>query len=348
VFILTLLQMKKSEKSMTAILASAMAEGPIDYARYIETVLYTPEVGYYTRARERVGRNQQSDFYTAESLGSVFAECVIAAACNLLGKECTPADFSFIEIAAEPGCGLLQSVTHPFKDSRILRQGEALQVSGQSVVFANEWLDALPFHRLCFYQGHWRECGVAITQDGELRECFLPEPSPAVKAIHGRLPEEAQEGYRLDLPLAAEAALRALLEQGWTGVLMLFDYGQRWDALLHDLPQGTARTYYRHTQGSDLLATPGERDITCDVIWDPLQAISHDTGFSAVSVQRQESFFMHHAQEPIARIMQAQVGQFSPQRQTLMELLHPGNLGHRFQVLNGQRLQTKEPIAKIH
>jgi SAM-dependent MidA family methyltransferase len=345
VFILTLLQMKKSEKSIQAILASAMAKGPIDYARYIEAVLYTPDIGYYTRLRERVGRNQNSDFYTAESLGPVFAECVIAAACNLLGKECSPADFSFVEIAAEPGLGLLQSVPHPFKDNRILRQGEPLQVAGQAVVFANEWLDALPFHRLCFHQGEWRECGVAMTQNCHLRECFLPAMSPQVKAIHERLPSESEEGYRLDLPLAAEAALRALLAQNWTGVLMLFDYGQRWDALLHDLPQGTARTYYRHKQGGNLLTTPGERDITCDIIWDPLESISKEAGFAAVDVRRQESFFMHHAQEPIARIMQARAGQFSPQRQTLLELLHPGNLGHRFQVLSGKRLQAKASSA---
>ena len=337
--------MKKSEKSIEAILTSAMAEGPINYARYIEIVLYTPDIGYYTRLGERVGRNQQSDFYTSESLGPVFAECVIAAACNLLGKECSPADYCFVEIAAEPDRGLLQSVPNPFKDNRIVRQGEPLQVAGQSVVFANEWLDALPFHRLCFHQRQWRECGVAMAQNGDLRECFLPALSPEVKAIHERLPCESEEGYRLDLPLAAEAALRALLLQNWTGVLMLFDYGQRWDALLHDLPQGTARTYYRHKQGGNLLTTPGERDITCDIIWDPLEFISKEAGFTSVGVQRQESFFMHHSQEPIARIMQAQAGQFSPLRQTLMELLHPGNLGHRFQVLSGRRLQTQGPIA---
>ncbi len=323
-----------------------MAEGPINYARYIEIVLYSPDIAYYTSLRDRVGRNQQSDFYTAESLGPVFAECVIAAACNLLGGECLPAHFSFVEIAAEPDAGLLQSVPHPFKDHYILRQGETLQVSGQSVVFANEWLDALPFHRLCFHQGQWRECGVSITQYGELHECFLPEISPEVKAIHERLPSESEEGYRLDLPLAAEAYLRALLAHNWTGVLMLFDYGQRWDALLHDLPQGTARTYYRHKQGDNLLTNPGERDITCDIIWDPLEVISKEAGFADVCVQRQESFLMHHAQEPIARIMQAHAGQFSPQRQTLMELLHPGNLGHRFQVLSGKRLQAADSATK--
>jgi SAM-dependent MidA family methyltransferase len=329
--------MKMSENKMTAILKSTLSDGPIDYARYMQMALYTPEIGYYTQNRQRVGRNQQSDFYTSESLGDVFAECVIAAAAHLIGNDSSLADFTFVEIAAEPNHGLLQSVAHPFKCNRILRLDETLQITGKTVVFANEWLDALPFHRLCFYQGFWRECGVTLDQNDNLHECFLPMLTPAVQAAYDRLPNSATEGYRIDLPLSAETALQSLLNQDWIGALMLFDYGQRWDAVLNDLPQGTARTYHQHRQGNDLLATPGQRDITCDIIWDPLEMIAAEAGFTSVCVQRQESFFMHHAQAVIARIIETQAGNFSHQKHTLMELLHPGNLGHRFQVLSAKR-----------
>lgn len=322
---------------MTDALRERLADGPVDYSRYIDAVLYTPEIGYYKRQGERVGRSQNTDFYTAESLGPVFAQCVIAATRSLLGEQADLAAYDFVEIAAEPERGLLIDEEHPFKTYRALRQGDALTVSGQAIVFANEWLDALPFHRLCYHHGSWKECGVAINSDGVLSECFLPELSAEVAAIQDRLPASADEGFRIDLPLAAESALAALLSQSWTGVLVLFDYGKRWETLIHEYPQGTARTYQQHTQGNDLLADPGQRDITCDVIWDPLEAICRARGFESVCVQRQESFFMHHAQQALATIMQQQAGKFSPLKQTLMELLHPGNLGHRFQVLSGIR-----------
>jgi SAM-dependent MidA family methyltransferase len=37
-------------------------------------------------------------------------------------------------------------------------------------------------------------------------------------------------------------------------------------------------------------------------------------------------------------IVRAKAGQFSADRQTLMELIHPANMGQRFQVLWGLRM----------
>ncbi|MFP4542517.1 MAG: hypothetical protein ACLFR7_12900, partial [Opitutales bacterium] len=80
---------------------------------FVEAALYAPRVGYYRRARERVGYRAQSDFYTAESLGGVFAELVVAAVEALLPAPA--AGYSFIELGAEAGGGLLAGVEHPFR-----------------------------------------------------------------------------------------------------------------------------------------------------------------------------------------------------------------------------------------
>ncbi|MEC9227874.1 MAG: hypothetical protein VYA21_03525, partial [Verrucomicrobiota bacterium] len=55
------------------------ADGPISYCDFINEVLYTKDYGYYTSERKRIGRTTQRDFYTAESLGPVFAELVVTS-----------------------------------------------------------------------------------------------------------------------------------------------------------------------------------------------------------------------------------------------------------------------------
>jgi len=44
--------------------------GPIPFSRYMELCLYEPELGYYSRARERFGK--AGDFYTASDVHAVF------------------------------------------------------------------------------------------------------------------------------------------------------------------------------------------------------------------------------------------------------------------------------------
>ena len=307
-------------------------DGPISYRDYIEIALYSEGFGYYKRDRARVGRSADRDFYTAESLGKVFAKLVTAAAEDLLPEGITEKS-TFIEIAAEPGRSLLDNLdTHPFAESQVLRLGDPIQANGPVVLFANEWLDALPFHRLVFQNGKWHERAVIFDGDG-LAEVLLDDLSAPVAAAQGRLPEDIEESYQLDLPLEAEAALQRLIAQNWTGAILLFDYGKTWEALIQDCPSGTARTYFRHEQGHDLLETPGERDITCDVCWTPLLSQLEASGFESCTLESQESFLVKRAARGAESIITGTAGHFSADRQTLMELIHPANMGQRFQVL---------------
>jgi SAM-dependent MidA family methyltransferase len=325
--------MNGAEKTLWDQLQASCANGPISYRDYINLVLYADNCGYYTRDRDRVGRSPERDFYTAESLGKVFAQLVITAAHDLLG-ETTAAQSTFIEIAAEPGAELVSRIeSHPFADSRVIRQGDAICADGPVVIFANEWLDALPFHRLIFRDGQWYERGVRLNAEHALEDVLLDHFTPEVAAIRNRLPVQALEGYELDLPLQAEAAIADLLAQDWTGILLLFDYGKTWSALSSDCPAGTARTYYQHTQANDLLDQPGKKDITCDVCWDPLADLLSKKGLQSVTLETQESFLVQRAQRAAESIVSDTAGMFSPDRQTLMELIHPAHMGRRFQVL---------------
>lgn len=330
--------MKGVDKSLKSLLVAACSEQPISYRDYIDTVLYTPELGYYTRPKERVGRHSQQDFYTAESLGKVFAQCVVTAAADLIGPE-EAAKSTFIEIAAEPENSLMDHLPeHPFAGSQVIRQGDPIEASGPVILFANEWLDALPFHRVVFKDQRWHERGVQFNaESGALEEVLLDQLSAPVQAIAERLPTEIEDGYELDLPLAAEAALEALLTQPWQGLILLFDYGKTWTSLCQDSPSGTARTFHKHQRGNDVLDLPGEKDITCDICWDWHKDQLEANGFQSIHLESQESFIVQRAARAAEAIVSQNIGGFSPEYQTLKELIHPSHMGQRFQALWGIR-----------
>ena len=307
--------------------------GRLSYRDYIDVVLYTPGIGYYRRDTTRVGRNRSADFYTAESLGSVFRRLILSAAETLTSKEFLR-KATFVEIGAEPEAGLLEGFPgHPFSQTKIIRPVDSLTIEGPAILFANEWLDALPFHRIIFTGNYWQERGVHLSPDGRLSDILLPSFSEPVAQIVDRLPKTAPEGYQLDLPLAAEAALKDLMNAPWDGLVLLFDYGRTWKALTQDFPEGTARTYSRHKQGNDLLTDPGMIDITCDVDWTHLQRCVQAADCSRVELENQETFFIRRAESAAKAIIEEGAGIFSKERQTLLELTHPAQMGQKFQVL---------------
>ena len=319
--------------------ARAGAGGALSFRDFMAEALYAPGLGYYAQADlPRVGRRPGSDFYTSSSLGGgIFGRLLRAAAADLLAPE-SPEKFAFVEIAAEPGMGVFGEGAGPFARVETKRLGETLTPPPRAAVFANEWLDAQPFHRFVFRRGTWRELGVSVEGDN-LAEIELPEISPAAKSFAESLPEIAPEDYHLDISLDAENVLRELAAAPWVGGLILADYGYDWANLITERPAGTARAYHRHEVSGDLLARPGEQDLTCHVCWDRLENVLREYGFSEVRVERQEAFFVRHAAKEIETMLAAEAGQFSPARQTLLELLHPAHLGQKFQILSARRIK---------
>jgi SAM-dependent MidA family methyltransferase len=317
--------------------ARAGSGGVLNFRDFVEAALYAPEFGYYVRTDiQRVGRQTDRDFYTASSLGGgIFGRLLRTAAANLLHAE-EPNEYTLVEIAAETAAGVFGHDSTPFARVETRRLGDALTPPSHAVIFANEWLDAQPFHRFVFRRGAWRELGVCI-HDEALEEVELPEFSPAALTLRDILPPDATDNYHLDFSLDAEKLLRELAAAPWCGCLMLADYGYDWEELVQHRPAGTARAYSRHEVSGDLLARPGEQDLTCHVCWDRLEAVLFQAGFKDVRVERQEAFFMRHSAVEIEQILSENPGQFSPARQTLLELLHPAHLGQKFQILSAHR-----------
>ena len=132
----------------------------VPFARFMELAMYHPQVGYYTSARRRVGRDKAADFFTATTFNPIFGELVVAATIALLAPA-RPAEFIFVEIGAEPGGGALRDIAHPFAGYRMITYGQPFELPPRAVVFSNELFDAQPFHRVVRRGQAWCELGVA-------------------------------------------------------------------------------------------------------------------------------------------------------------------------------------------
>jgi SAM-dependent MidA family methyltransferase len=314
----------------------------MSFARFMDLALYHPGVGYYARPGRRIERAPDADFFTATSLGPVFGELVVAACIDLLGPQ-PPGAYTLVEIGTEPDSpgsaapgGVLAGVSHPFSGAVSIPLGQALVFPPRSLVFSNELFDAQPFHRLVREADRWRETGVALHQ-ATFEEVLLPEFSPEVRAAEARLPSVAPDGYRIDLPLAAARLAVQIAEQPWSGLFVAFDYGKSWRELTEDTPGGTLRAYFRHRQSNDLLARAGGQDLTGHICWNWIADALVEHGFTAPVLESQEAFFVRHAAPALSRLTAAEAGRFSARKLGVMQLLHPANMGRKFQVLHALR-----------
>jgi SAM-dependent MidA family methyltransferase len=305
----------------------------MSFAEFMRLALYDPTVGYYRTPRKRVGREAGTDFYTATSSGPVFGELVAAACTKLLGDR-DPRQFTFVEIGAETAKGVLAGVDHPFSNAHTFQIGQPLILSGNCVVFSNELFDAQPFARFHFRNGKWHELGVALDGDSFV-EVDLTARETADH--HISLPPTAASGYIIDAPTEAAVLAESIAAQPWHGLFVAFDYGKSWRELIEATPLGTARAYFRHTQNSDLLANPGQQDLTCHVCWDWLVDALARHGFLTPSVESQEAFLIRHAERYIAPAIAADADRFTPRKQSLLQLLHGSHMGLKFQVLHALR-----------
>ncbi len=309
-------------------------EGTLRFDRFMNLALYDPLAGYYRRDRPRVGRSAGSDFYTATSLGSIFGELVAAACAHLLtAAGLDPASHTFVELGAEPSGGVLSGgAAHPFGAVKNIRVGEPIALAGPCVVFSNELFDAQPVRRFIHRAAAWHELGVTLAADSLHEHDFGPLGSKDDAFAFLPPSDTTPEGYQFDAPLAAATLTTDIARQPWHGLFVAFDYGKSYSALAHETPQGTARAYHLQTQHNDLLAHPGEQDLTAHVCWDWLAAALSDAACREVGVVSQESFFVHHAGPWIAACLAREISASSPRKRALMHLLHPAQMGQKFQV----------------
>src|SRR5262245_53339269 len=214
------------------------------------------------------------------------------------------------------------------------------------VIFSNELLDAMPVHRLGWdpRKGKWFEWGVAL--DGERfvwQKCSIsPEQASAfLEHAHFDFPPELTvalpTGYAIEVSPAAAKWWTQAARTLRCGKLLAIDFGFTSEELMkrHN-EQGTLRAYRRHQASSDLLANPGEQDLTADVNFTQLQHVGERLGLSTEGLLSQEQFLTRIAQRIWKK--ESSFGEWtSKQVRQFQTLTHPEHLGRSFRVLIQER-----------
>ena len=213
------------------------------------------------------------------------------------------------------------------------------------VIFSNELLDAFPAERVSWDADakQWFAWGVTL-EKGELSWCRLPNPQAASverwnRTFSPALTAHLPDGFTTELNPDAiqwwhQAASR--LKQGH---LITIDYGLREEEFFAPhRHQGTLRAYCQQRQSSDLLARPGDQDLTAHVNFSQIERAGWEEGLKTVSLLSQETFLTQIIKTTMERRPQSPL--LHPNHvKAFKTLVHPSHFGRAFSVL----VQEKDP-----
>jgi SAM-dependent MidA family methyltransferase len=246
----------------------------------MEVALYHPDFGYYRRPRDPFGR--EGDYFTAEQIQPVFGILIAARIRQLREELGNPPDFAVVELGA--GRAEMAEAFAGFPYFPVDVAAGELPARFSGVVFSNEFFDALPvdaavrrgdtFHEM---QIDWRE------------ERFVWAEGPPLAGPSAEYAERylatVEDGSWAEIDLEALRWIERIAARLDRGYVFTIDYGYTTRELARH-PRGTLMSYLRHAAIEDILADPGDRDITAHVPFTALQHHGARHGLETVRFER--------------------------------------------------------------
>jgi SAM-dependent MidA family methyltransferase len=301
----------------------------ITFERFMELALYHPQHGYYTVGRERIGK--AGDYFTSVSAGPLLGKLLARQFLKWRGELGNPPEFEVVEFGGHRG-QLRTDVLAVATDLRyrVVEVCDPLPDSIVGCVFSNEFLDALPVHRVQVKNETWRE--VYVTSDFD--ETLGPLSTPRLTEHLRFLPGHLMEGYRTEVNLHALDWLEEIARRFKRGFVLTIDYGYEWDEFFAPHHRdGTLLCYHRHTKNDNPYQHIGEQDITAHVEFTSLIERGQKLGLEPVLFTDQLHFLLQIGESEISEIVERTAGQISKERQAVHQLLHPELMGRTFKVL---------------
>ena len=201
----------------------------------------------------------------------------------------------------------------------------------RGVIFSNELLDALPVHPFAWNAAahHWEEMAVTF-RGNQFVWTRLTQPNPSHPQLPAALLDVLPDGYVVELCPAATSWWREAVAALVSGKLMTIDYGGVLEELLSPARHtGTLRAYSGHRVGADVLANPGEQDITAHVNFTEIINAGEAAGLKTEQFTAQSQFLTEIALE-----LWKGNDSLPPQKvRQFQTLTHPEHLGRPFKVL---------------
>ena len=210
----------------------------------------------------------------------------------------------------------------------------ALPPATPLIIFANEFLDALPVEVL----GAEGRLHLTI-ENNRLHEVWLPPTADELELLD-RYGVHPESGERIEVPLLAQDWMRHIAQSISRGFLLLIDYGYTRSEQLAGRHRGTLMAYRHHSASSDPYQAPGEQDLTSHVNFTALAAAAEQTGMRVHQLVTQSQFLMGIGEKN--QFADAFEDCRLPQERAkvalqLKHLITPEGMGETFQVLIASR-----------
>ena len=121
-----------------------------------------------------------------------------------------------------------------------------------------------------------------------------PLSSPRLTEYFETLGIDLAEGQVAEVNLGIEQWLTQASSTLTEGYLITVDYGADAEDLYNSTARfaGTLRAFYQHRLIEDVLARPGEQDITTTVDWTFVERVTRRLGLKTINFERQDKFLL--------------------------------------------------------
>jgi SAM-dependent MidA family methyltransferase len=174
----------------------------------------------------------------------------------------------------------------------------------------------------------------AKLENSELPSSILNLPSSLLAVL--------PDGYTIETSPAAENWWREAAGVLARGKLLAIDYGFTADEMFSPArTRGTLRAYFQHHATDDILANPGDQDLTANVNFSAIRKAGEDAGLMTEFFGSQTKFLVdilataeknNSFGEPVAS-KRSEGGWSAKQTRQFQTLTHPEHLGRAFRVL---------------
>jgi SAM-dependent MidA family methyltransferase len=163
---------------------------------------------------------------------------------------------------------------------------EGATASVPSIIFANEFFDALPVEVLS-PEGSLR----IDTQGGHFLETWVPASQQELEFLD-RYSIHPEPGERIEAPVAAQQMMDQIAATMPRGFFVIIDYGYTRAEQLAGRHRGTLKAIRQHSISGSPYEAPGDQDITAAVNFTALAAAAEKHGMSTQKLVTQSQFLL--------------------------------------------------------
>ena len=294
-------------------------DGSLSFRDFMEMALYYPELGYYTSAREKFGR--EGDYFTAPFFSEIYGS-MIAKQLEEMWVLTGRYEFMIVEYGAGSGtlCAdilcYLKSNHKFYKEINycIIEKSDSLRNQQKSLigskdgiiqkvswlnsideiapftgcVLANEVVDNFSVHKVVMKEDQLME--VFVDHDEEFKEILKPAPTH-LKEYFQQLNVILPDEFCTEVNMEAIEWLKKISASLARGFILTVDYGFPSSELYQPYRKlGTIVCYHKHSVNDQPYVHIGEQDITAHVNFSALDLWGERNGLVKCGFTTQSQF----------------------------------------------------------